>query len=146
MTDKAWLEGMAEFQRVEMPGWPYDDPVIAEERARAYRRHLNTLSDGQWLFAVGEAIRACKWFPTVHELLDFGESYRPAYRMLEPARTPDQREIDRETAKRGLERIREECEKAGLILPRSGPLTVELTDERREELKRVAMPREEVKA
>ena len=143
MTDKAWAEGMAEFQRVGMPGWPYDDQAISSERARAYRRHLDTLSDGQWYHAVGEAIRACKWFPTVHELLDFGESYRPAYPMLGPARTHDQREIDRETARKGVELIREHCAKVGLDLPRANVCLVEVSDERKRELPQMLSEAEE---
>lgn len=134
MTDRAWAEGMAEFQRVGMPGWPYDDAAISSERARAYRRHLNGLSDGQWFHAVEQSIRLLKWFPTVHELLDFGDAFTPGYKMLEGARTNEQREIDHEVAVRGLERIREECARVGLELPKSGPTLVELTPERRAEL------------
>lgn len=134
MTDKAWAEGMAEFQRVGMPGWPYDDQAISSERARAYRRHLDGLSDGQWYHAVTESIRHLKWFPTVHELLDFGEAFNPGYKQLEPARSNEQREIDRETAKRGVELIRQECAKRGLDLPKSGPVLVEVSDEKKREL------------
>lgn len=135
MTDKAWLEGLAEFHRVGMPGWPYDDPAISSERARAYRRHLDALSDGQWYHAVTEAIRSLKWFPTVHELLEFGESYNPGYRQLGPARTNEQVEIDRETAKRGIALIREKCAEIGLDLPKSGPqVLVEVSPERKREL------------
>lgn len=134
MTDKAWADGMAEFQRVGMPGWPYEDQAISSERAKAYRRHLDSLSDGQWYHAVREAIRNCKWFPTVHELIDFGESYNPGYKQLGPARSNEQVEIDRETARKGVELIREHCAKVGLVLPKSGPNVVEVSEDRKREL------------
>ena len=147
MTDKAWAEGMAEFQRVGMPGWPYDDPGISSERAQAYRRHLDSLSDGQWYHAVSTAIARCKWFPTVHELLDFGDNYTPAYKLLS-ARTSEERERDRDSADKGLEMIRQALGKAGVDvkrMPRRGTV-VEATDERKAELLRQAKSLENAEA
>lgn len=116
MTDKAWAEGMAEFQKVGMPGWPYDDSEVSMGRAEAYRRHLDVLSDAQWLHAVRESIAGCKWFPTVHEVLDFGNAYAPPTRMLPAARPDEQKAHDREVARRGVEMIRQAALEAGLVL------------------------------
>jgi hypothetical protein len=75
---------------------------------RVYRETLDDLNPEAWVYAAREAIRRSKYFPTVAELLDYADDYRfkGAALPASTARTPEQRESDRETARRGVELIR----------------------------------------
>jgi len=131
------------------------DEDLREHRARVYRGQLDHLPDEVWLFAVGEAIRCERWFPTVAALREYGErpqrteltqfvanGFPGVHPALPPAADDTQREIGRVEAKRGVELCRAAYEEA---MRRKAPtvasfprveLEIELTEERREELKR----------
>lgn len=156
MTDAAWAEGIADLVATLPDSSPTDEDV-REHRSRVYRRHLDHLSDTAWLFAVSEAIRHERWFPSAAALRDYGERFRAqrteltqfvangfpgVHPALPPAADDRQREIGRVEAKRGVELCRAAYQQA---TRREAPtvasfprveLTVELTEERREELKR----------
>lgn len=42
-------------------------------RGRSYREALEHLTPEQWAHAVTSALRLCRWFPTIAELLDFAD-------------------------------------------------------------------------
>lgn len=81
--------------------------VHAEVRGRIYREELSRLTDAQWSFAVREAIRRERWFPTVAALREYAAEYQVPTKLLGPGRSDDQRDLDREEARRGLELIRQ---------------------------------------
>lgn len=52
-------------------------------RGRSYREALDHLTGEQWAYAVHTAIRVCRWFPTVAELLEFADGMpRPELPLL----------------------------------------------------------------
>jgi len=74
MTDKAWAQGYGEL----VLAFPVRGSGAEESRARGavYRKHLDELSDGAWLHAVGCAIRESGWFPPVRDLLAWAAEWR----------------------------------------------------------------------
>lgn len=68
MEDRAWVDGMAELL-ASFPSQDQDEAVLAK-RGEVYRRELGSLTDEAWLYAVREAIRSERWFPTVAVLLE----------------------------------------------------------------------------
>lgn len=62
-------------------------------------------------------MRAClrseEWFPAIATLLRHSEAYAPPA-LPEPRRTPEEREADRQAAKRGLEMIENYMREKGL--------------------------------
>lgn len=140
MTDEAWVRGFGEL----ILAFPNREQTTVEATARAqlYRKHLDTLSDEQWGYAVRLAILRDGWFPTVARLLEFGESYTPpAAGYLGPApRTQEQEQVDREAARKGLELVKAAVAERGLpILPPPSmpePVVVVAHDDRLDDLRR----------
>lgn len=113
MNDAAWAKGMGLLLGLGLPGWP-SDPQEADVRARAMRPLLDDLSDEQWLFACDQAAREQTWFPVPATLRSYAEAFRPAYPLLPPARDAEAKERDRETAKRGVELVRQALRERGV--------------------------------
>src|ERR1700741_2138078 len=84
--------------------------AVLETRGDVYRRELGGLTDEAWLFAVREAIRNERWFPTVAALLEYSDSAgapQPVAGLLEaPVRTEEERERAREVAREALDKIK----------------------------------------
>lgn len=85
-------------------------------RGQVYRRELDGLADEAWFFAVREAIRNERWFPTVAALLEYAEAAGAplapvAGRIEEHRMTPEERAA---SARRGLELIREALKARGI--------------------------------
>lgn len=49
----------------------------AEARGKVYRSHLDDLDGRQWEFAVSEAIKRQRFFPTVSELRAYAADWEP---------------------------------------------------------------------
>ena len=121
MTDREWMTGWAELMKAGLNGWPTEAGEAAH-RAALYRRLLDDLSGAAWIYAVDEALKAETWFPPVAILRRFAAEYVPkpaGYLVpisLERAQElrAEQREQNREIAKKGLALIRAEMEKRGL--------------------------------
>jgi hypothetical protein len=107
MTEESWARGMADLS--VLPSATRGVPP--ETRGRIYRERLGHLSDGGWLYAVGQALDSEKWFPTVARLLELAAEFvpSPAAKLLGPARSDEVRDLDREEARRGVEMIRAHC-------------------------------------
>lgn len=143
MTDSGWAAGIAKLL-VAFPDRDQSAGVL-QARGQVYREHLEDLSDEAWFWAVSEAVKGERWFPTVAALRDYAESYTPAgYKLLPPARTEEQREADRAEARRGVEMIREALKRlppapVGLRpAEKREPALVHASDERLDELRRQA--------
>lgn len=71
MTDAAWVKGMGQLvlalERRTL------SPSEARARAGIYRRHLDDLSDEQWLQAVDRAVATMEWFPSIAALRRFAQ-------------------------------------------------------------------------
>jgi len=137
VTDEAWTAGMRDLVAM-LPDASPTDEAVKEHRSRLYRQHLDHLADEAWLFAVAEAIRLERWFPTVAALWEYGRDFQPQYPALPRARRDEERELGRADAVRGVDLCRAAFERA--TGEKAPPLAtfprVELTAERREELKR----------
>lgn len=117
MTDSGWVAGMAVLQSAGLPGWPAEGTRESTLRSRVYRDHLDDLSDEVFLFAAGEAIKLCTFFPKVAELRAFAENYKPGPRVdkshqlapssLSPEELEAAREARRANAREGLRILRE---------------------------------------
>ena len=113
MTDEEWAHGMGRLQGAGLPGWPQDQEQ-SRLRARIYREELSDLAGGAWIHAAREAIRRCKWFPTVSELRAISDEWKPPVRALleaAPDLSPEER---RENTRRGMEMIRAAARKMGM--------------------------------
>jgi len=111
VTDEAWARGMADLIVMLPDSSPVDESVRAR-RSRLYREHLHEFSDEAWFFAVAESIKAEKWFPSVATLRSYAEGFTPEYPMLPPGRGEEEKERDREMARKGLELCAEAFERA----------------------------------
>jgi len=131
-------------------------PADAALRADVYYSALCDLATDEWRSAVVEAIRECRFYPTVSELRGFlgnpAAPVNPAGYLPPSSMTPEERAAEeerrRESIAAGLARIREV---AGVAqekpTPRGGafkravspqPMTDAQWEARREELKRMA--------
>lgn len=141
MTDAAWAKGMAELKI--LPDSAPTDEAFRTHRAGLYRRHLDEFSDAAWLHAVSEAVRRETWFPAVATLRRYAEEYRPKMLALpHVAPSSEEQAAAKLEARKGVELIRRTLIDKGL-LPQNAPslgTVVELSDERRAELKRVLDP------
>jgi hypothetical protein len=106
MTEESWIRGMAELSMLPSKG---TFPAQAQLLGQVYREELGHLTDEAWRFAVREAIRRDRWFPTVAALLEYSDEHVSNTRLLGPARPDGQRDLDREEAKRGLKAILKHC-------------------------------------
>jgi hypothetical protein len=52
--------------------------AVLTHRGKVYREALDGLTDESWLYAVREAVRCEKWFPSVAGLLDYANDAPPA--------------------------------------------------------------------
>lgn len=86
-------------------------------RGATYRQELQGLTDEQWEHAVRECLRGEEWFPVIATLLRYASEYEPPTLRLPPAdrRTPEEIERGREAARKGMEMIRAEMAKRGLL-------------------------------
>lgn len=105
MTDAAFVQGLTLMVRAGLPGWP-EDREIAAERSRALRELLDDITDAAWLHACTEVAKHERWFPVPGVLREYAGTYQPPYPLLPPARTEEEREADREAARKGLELIK----------------------------------------
>lgn len=53
-----------------------DDDVTGEIRVRIYGKSLGHMPKVQFWWIVEEAVKRCKWFPSIKELLDIGGEWR----------------------------------------------------------------------
>lgn len=107
MKDEQWIRGMSELA-ASFPDRDLPEQVLAV-RGDVYRRELDHLDGDRWLFAVREAIRNERWFPTVAALLEYAESAGapPVAGLLPPPRrTEEEKERDRQAARAAIEEIR----------------------------------------
>lgn len=134
MNDIVWAKGMADLI-VMLPDSSPVDASVRTRRSQLYREHLDEFSDAAWLHAVSLAVSTEKWFPSVATLREYAQSYTPAYPMLPPGRGEEQREQDREIAKRGMKLCAEAFERAtGIKAPLVGmPMPEPLRDDVRSE-------------
>lgn len=69
MTDEAWVRGMGDlalaFSGRELP------PDLLKAKGEVYRRHLDHLSDEEWLGAVKLTLRNERFFPSIAELVSY---------------------------------------------------------------------------
>jgi hypothetical protein len=143
MRDEAWVDGMRDLA-VAFPTQD-QDPNVLRARGAVYLRELGNLTDEAWLYAVREAIRNERWFPTVNVLLDYAaRAPQPPSRTVLPddTRTSEERRAD---AKRLLEQLRQAIGQDGADSePTNGltraipPKPVVATEERMTELRRQA--------
>lgn len=135
MNDAAWKAGMKRL----LMAFPYPtlDLRAAKEREKLYREKFGYLADSEWLRIVEAAVdnETDHTFPSVGKLREYADVGRPALKALPPARSSEQREADREIARRGVELIRRAAEGAGLVLPKAEPRNVTATEERKAELR-----------
>lgn len=103
MTNEGWLKGLEEL----MAAFPDRDlpEEVLEKRGEIYRRELAGLTDEQWRFAVSEAIKSERWFPTVHSLLEFAESAGAPQRPVVGLLGKGDGWGDREEFRRGFEEV-----------------------------------------
>jgi hypothetical protein len=126
------------------------DPEVLRVRGAVYLRELGSLTDEAWLYAVQEAIRNERWFPTVAALLEYASRapqapFRADRALPEDTRTPEEIQAEkRETAKRGLELVKAAYEERIATLP-PRPLVslpredrIAWSDERLDELRKQA--------
>jgi hypothetical protein len=144
MQDATWVRGIGDLA-VSFPDRD-QDPEVLEARGGVYRRELGSLSDEAWLYAVREAIRNERWFPTIAVLLDYAARApiaAPSAALPDDTRTPEEK---REDAKRLLEVVRAAYEERVATLPPRPIVTtpppggreVIASDERLDELRRQA--------
>lgn len=140
MTDEAWIRGWTELAAT-LPDKD-QEPVVLGVRGQVYRRELGKLTDQSWLYAVSEAVRNERWFPTVACLLDYANDApetRDAAMLKAYVPTDQDRDKAKEAARRGVEMCREAFERVtGEKAPpiKSMPKVVTLTDQRRAELEK----------
>ena len=121
MTDRAWLQGLADLEACCSQGAATGKTKIV--RDRAYRADLQYLADERWLYAVSVA-RKRQFFPSIEDLeawaAEMPATVRPSLALLPPAKLEAQREEGRKNARRGLEMIRAEMERAGVKVEPEG--------------------------
>lgn len=112
LTDAQWSEGWDEL-KATLPDREIPDPLLAARRGSSYRRELGHLTSEQWTFAVRAAVRSCRWFPTIAELIGFASELPAPSRLALPedTRTREERRAD---AVRGLQVMRDELAKLGV--------------------------------
>jgi len=144
VTDEAWVRGFGDL----VLAFPNREQSSQEAQSRAvvYRRHLDDLTDPQWKHAVAVVIRSERWFPTVAALRDYAETWTPpvAGYLGSAPRTEEQDTLDREAARKGLERIKAAVTERLRDLPPmpalgelpAAPRVVVAHDDRLEELRR----------
>ncbi len=75
MTDEAWVLGIGDlvlaFSGADVP------PDMLKAKGEVYRRHLDHLSDEDWLRAVAMAVRSEKWFPSIASLVEYAAPVGP---------------------------------------------------------------------
>ena len=98
MKNETWIKGMSELA-ANFPDRDLPEAVLAT-RGDVYRRELGDLSDETWLFAVREALRNERWFPSVAILLEYADGAgAPRIADLLPPHRPTEEE--REAIRRG---------------------------------------------
>jgi hypothetical protein len=117
MTDAAFRAGMAQLA-VTFPSAD-EESAVKGMRSQVYRRILDYMSDAEFAFAVDEALRYEKWFPTPASLISYADDYKPPAPALPAGRTAEQLEAERAAARgnlrSGVELVRAELQKRGLL-------------------------------
>jgi len=151
---EAFAQGMNRLALLPVQGGVEADS-LASRKILYFEALSPRISTDQWMQVVHEAFTDCRWFPTPVELLDIAKGLQPSLPMLPPGRNAEERERDREAARRGVHMVREAYEKAtGLKAPPIHNVVKEMPhalpeDERNdriEALKRQAVEIQEVKA
>lgn len=141
MTDREWLEGWARVERAfaNFASLPREEKA---DRAAVYREALDDLTGEAWVHGAREAVRLERttFLPSPGKLREYAETWRPPVAgLLEERRTPEQREVDRETARAGVETIRAALAERGLVVAAAPVKPMpEPVDERMERLRKQA--------
>jgi hypothetical protein len=121
MTDAAFKAGMAQLA-VTFPNAD-EEPAVKGARSQVYRRILDYMSDAEFAYAVDEALRYEKWFPTPASLISYADEYAPPVKAL-PAVSPAELETRRENHKQQMGQLKAALVERGLI-PADAPEPVE---------------------
>jgi len=116
VTNRGYARGMSDLA-VAFPAGREEDAKIASERGRLYRQHLDDLTDEAFAYAVGQAVKHERWFPTVAALREYAAAAPPPAGALPAPRSPEQIEAVREEGRantaRGMEIFRRELAARG---------------------------------
>lgn len=111
MDQQSWDKGIA-LLLANLPQRDSSQGVQAL-RGETYRAHLAHLTAEAWEFTVDACIREEEWFPAIATLLRHASGYQPPAPM-EPRRTDEEKDRDREVAKRGMAMIEAEMKRRGI--------------------------------
>ena len=75
MDDRSWTEGMTKL----VGAFPNSDitPEAFRSRGGLYREELDELTGEEWLRAVKSALRGCRFFPSIADLLGYAKPAEP---------------------------------------------------------------------
>lgn len=87
-------------------------------RGNVFQREVSHLTDEVWAYAVSQALKCERWFPTPAAILEYAAEYEPPLDIAGylPARTPHSIEEQRAEFRKGLSTFRDELAKHGIHL------------------------------